>query len=100
MLSSKNFQEIKIILYKLAKGQNVSLKERLYIKNAADQDQKVNSWLRRAKRLQRNSKGAEPIDELLNQLDLDSNEEEVFTYSNPEDLGLWFTGAPSWITRS
>ena len=40
------------------------------------------------------------IDELLNGLDLNSEEPHVTYNPDHDDLGEWFSGAPSWIRRS
>ena len=50
--------------------------------------------------MQRKHPICNPIDELLNGMDL-APEEPNSTY-NPDrdDLGEWFSGAPSWIRRS
>ena len=41
-----------------------------------------------------------PIDELLDGLDLCSDEPHSTYNPNSDDLGDWFSGAPSWIRRS
>ena len=70
------------------------------INKYATKNQNVSSWLRQAACTQRNKHISNPIDELLNGLNL-SSEEPHSTY-NPDhdDLGEWFSGAPSWVRRS
>ena len=100
MLTTSSRLRIQEILSRLAKGDQVTLEERIYINKYATKNQNVSTWLRKASHIQRNRHKSNPIDELLNGLDLYS-EEPHSTY-NPEqdDLGEWFSGAPSWIRRS
>ncbi len=81
-------------------GNQVTLEERIYINKYAASNQKVSSWLRKASHIQRKKPIANQIDELLYGMDL-APEEPNSTY-NPDrdDLGEWFSGAPSWIRRS
>tara|TARA_B100000579_G_scaffold234844_1_gene192513 strand:- start:291 stop:593 length:303 start_codon:yes stop_codon:yes gene_type:complete len=100
MLTTSSRLRIQEILSRLAIGDPVTLEERIYINKYATKNQNVSTWLRKATRIQRNKHISNPVDELLNGLDLCS-EEPHSTY-NPEqdDLGEWFSGAPSWIRRS
>ena len=100
MLSPSSRIRIKEILSRLAKGIEVSLEERLFIQQLADQDQTIGSWLKRARRVQQNEGSSDSIDVLLNGLDLGSTEPNSFYKPSQEDLGDWCTGAPSWVTRS
>ena len=100
MLTTSSRLRIQEILTRLAMGNEVTLEERIYINKYATKNQNVSSWLRKASRIQRKQTSSNPIDKLLNELDL-STDEPHSTY-NPEqdDLGEWFSGAPSWIRRS
>ena len=100
MLTTSSRIRIQEILTRLSIGDKVTLEERIYINKYATKNQNVASWLRKASRIQRNQTISNPIDELLNGLDLCS--EEPHSAYNPEedDLGEWFSGAPSWIRRS
>ncbi len=100
MFSSLAIEQIKDILSRLSKGEKVTLAERVFIKNAADKDQRVTAWLTKAKRVQKNHKLKDSLDQLINELDLGSAEPDDYVNSNPEDLGNWFLGAPSWVARS
>ena len=101
MLTTSCRLRIQEILLKLSKGNKVTLEERIYINKYAMKNQNVSSWLRKAIRIQRKHSTLNQIDELLNELDLISSDEPNSTY-NPDrdDLGEWFSGAPSWIRRS
>ena len=81
-------------------GNNVTLEERIYINKYATKNQNVSSWLRKASRIQRNHPIANPIDELLNGLDLSPDDPHSTYDPEQDDLGEWFSGAPSWIRRS
>ncbi|KGG15124.1 MULTISPECIES: hypothetical protein [unclassified Prochlorococcus] len=100
MFSSITIKHIQEILSRLSKGNGVSLNERIYIQKAADQDQKVSSWLKQAKRLQQANECNDAISKLLNELDLGSTEVNPIHKPSPEELGNWFSGAPSWVARS
>ena len=100
MLSPSSRSRIKDILSRVAKGDLVTLEERLYIHQIADKDQEINSWLKRARRVQQNEKSEDSIDQLLTGLDLGPTEPNSFYKPDQEDLGDWFTGAPSWLGRS
>ena len=81
-------------------GYKVSLEERIYINKYATKNQNVSTWLRKASRIQRNQNKSNPIDELLNGLDLCSEEPHSAYNPDHDDLGEWFSGSPSWIRRS
>ncbi len=100
MLSTSSRLRIQEILNRMAMGHQVTLEERIYINKYAEKNQNVSSWLRKASLIQRKEPISNPIDELLNGMDL-APEEPNSTY-NPDrdDLGEWFSGAPSWIRRS
>ncbi len=100
MISSETIKYIQGILKKIANGKSVSLEERIYIQNVADEDQKVNSWLKRAKRHQNDRSSIDAIDNLINDLDLGPMDSDSLYRPNPDDLGHWFSGAPSWVSRS
>jgi len=101
MLTTSSRLRIQEILTRLSMGNQVTLEERIYINKYAMKNQNVSSWLRKAIRIQRKHSTLNQIDELLNELDLISSDEPNSTY-NPyrDDLGEWFSGAPSWIRRS
>ncbi len=100
MFSSKTIDYIKDILNRLSNGASVTLEERIYILKIADADQKVSSWLKRAKRLQDGEDSKSSVDKLINDLDLGPLDSESLYKPNPDDLGNWFSGAPSWVSRS
>ena len=100
MLTSSSRLRIQEILTRLAKGNKVTLKERIYIYKYATKNQNVSNWLRKALRMQRNHAIDNPIDKLLNGLDLSSGEPHASYNPDLDDLGEWFSGAPSWIRRS
>tara|TARA_B100000579_G_scaffold392456_1_gene368394 strand:+ start:1005 stop:1253 length:249 start_codon:yes stop_codon:yes gene_type:complete len=81
-------------------GNKVSLEERIYINKYAKKNQNVSLWLRKASRIQRNQPIFNPIDELLNKLNLSTDEPHSTYNPDQDDLGEWFSGAPSWVRRS
>ena len=101
MLTTSTRLRIQEILSRLAMGKPVTLEERIYINKHARKNQNVSSWLRKATRMQRNlTVSNNPIDELLNGLDLNSDEPDSQFNPDRDDLGEWFSGAPSWVRRS
>ena len=100
MLTTSSRLRIQEILNRLSAGTQVTLEERIYINKYATKNQNVSSWLRKASRIQRNQPVANQIDDLLNGLDLSSEDPHSTYNADRDDLGEWFTGAPSWIKRS
>ena len=100
MLTTSSRLKIQEILTRIVKGHKVTLKERIYLNKYASRDQNVYSWLRKASYLQRNNISSNPIDELLTGLNLCSPEPHSTYNPDQEDLGEWFSGAPSWLRRS
>ena len=100
MLTTTSRLRIQEILTRLSMGKQVTLEERIYINKYASRNQNVSSWLRKASRIQRQEKINNQIDELLNGLDLSADEPHVTYNPDHDDLGEWFSGAPSWIRRS
>ena len=100
MLSTTSRLKIQEILTRIAKGSEVSLEERIYINKYACRNQNVSGWLRKASHIQRTKINSDPIDELLNGLDLCSSDPHTTFNPSQDSLGEWFSGAPSWIRRS
>ena len=100
MLTTTSRLRIQEILIRLSMGKQVTLEERIYINKYATRNQNVSSWLRKASRIQSQEKIVNQIDELLNGLDLSADEPHVTYNPDHDDLGEWFSGAPSWIRRS
>ena len=100
MLSTASRLRIQNILNRLAKNDDVTLQERIFINKFADRDQSVASWLRKAKQLQNSQNSSDPIDSLINDLGIGSPEPHTSFNPDQEDLGDWFSGAPSWVSRS
>ena len=100
MLTTSTRVRIQEILIRISQGKKVTLAERIYINKNASSNQSVSAWLRKASYLQREQHDTSSTDELLNGLDLCSS--DPYSTFNPEqdDLGEWFSGAPSWIRRS
>jgi len=99
MLSTSTRIKIQEILSRIEKAETVTFEERVYIRKYADRDQSVASSLLRAKRGQHNDNNLDGIESLLNDLNI-GNVEPDSIYKPEDDLGDWFTGAPSWLGRS
>ena len=100
MLTTSSRLRIQEILTRLSIGDPVTLEERIYINKYATKNPNVSSWLRKASLIQRKQHISNPIDKLLSGLDLISDEPNSTFKPEQDDLGEWFSGAPSWIRRS
>ena len=100
MLTTSSRLRIQEILTRMSMGNQVTLEERIYVNKYATKNQNVSNWLRKASSIQRNLPISNPIDELLNGLDLTPDEPHSTYNPDLDDLGEWFSGAPSWIRRS
>ena len=100
MLTTSARIRIQGILTRISKGSEVTLEERVYVNKYASRNQNVSAWLRKASYLQRNKLKSNPTDELLNGLDLCSPDPHSIYNPDQDDLGEWFSGAPSWVRRS
>tara|TARA_Y100001968_G_scaffold321292_1_gene355462 strand:- start:609 stop:911 length:303 start_codon:yes stop_codon:yes gene_type:complete len=100
MLTTSSRIRIQEILTRIARGNEVTLEERIYINKYASRNQNVSAWLRKASHLQRKGIICNQIDELLNGLDLSAADPHSTYNPNQDDLGEWFSGAPSWVRRS
>jgi hypothetical protein len=97
MLSPQVRLRLHAVLQRIARGEPVSLQERIELQKHADRHPTVAGWLRRARREQQGAPG-DGIERLLRDLDLGSADPEPG--SDPDDLGDWFSGAPGWLRRS
>ena len=100
MLTTSARIRIQEILTRISKGNEVTLEERIYINKYASRNQNVCAWLRKALNLQKNKLHSNPLDELINGLDLCSSDPHSTFNPDQDDLGEWFLGSPSWIRRS
>ena len=100
MFSISTRLRLKKILERMSLGEKVSLQERIYLDKYADQNQTVATCLRKAQRSQQQREPSNSVDDLLNSLDLVSADPESAYRPKADDLGEWFSGAPSWLGRS
>jgi len=100
MLSEKTRLRLQEILSRLASNQHVGLNERIDLHKFADNDQTVASWLDMAQRQKNNLESKDSLDNLLDDLNLGSPDPESTFRPNDDDLGEWFSGAPTWLGRS
>ena len=100
MFSTSTRLRLKNILQRIANGEEVNLQERIYLSKIADENQTIETSLRRAKRLRQQQDLSDNIDNFLNDMDLGPTDPQSSFKPKTDDLGEWFSGAPSWVTRS
>ena len=100
MFSISTRLRLKHLLGRIANGEPVSLRQRLFLSKYADQDQTISNCLKRAQLTQQKTIPTNSIDHLLSDLDLVPSDPQSTFHKNEDDLGEWFCGAPSWIVRS
>ena len=100
MFSTSTLLRLKDILERITSGKEISIQERLYVEQCADKNQSMATCLRKARRLQQKTEASNSIDYLLNGLELRSTDPDSSYRPKLDDLGEWFSGAPSWLGRS
>lgn len=100
MLTPNTRLRLQDIIGRIAESQPVSLRERIYVQKFADRDASVWSWLRRAQREQSQGKSDTDLEIFMAQMDLGEPCDSRGFDPSRDDLGDWFTGAPSWLKRS
>ena len=98
MITTTTRLKLQEILGRVARGESVSLQERVLLQKYADRDRTVSSWIHRAQRQRERGCTATGLDGLLDDLDLGS--QDAADRHHPEDdLGDWFGGASPWLRR-
>jgi hypothetical protein len=100
MLTPHTRLRLQEIISRIAESKPVSLQERIYLQKFADRDPSVWSWLRRAQRRQRQGLPHTGLDRLLVEMDVGEPGDTEGYDPRKDDLGDWFSGAPSWLRRS
>ncbi len=100
MFSSSTRLHLKKILERIASGEEISLQERIYVDKFADKNQSVAVCLKRAHLMQQKPKAPNEIEQLMADLGLGSKDPQAIFNPKKDDIGEWFTGAPSWLGRS
>lgn len=100
MLTPSTRLRLQDIIGRIADSQPISLSERIYVQKFADRDASVWSWLRRAQRKQRRGEPQTDLERFMVQMELEEPSDSRGFDPSREDLGDWFSGAPSWLKRS
>lgn len=100
MLTPRTRLRLQEIIERIANSEPVTLQERIYVQKFADRDPTVWSWLRRARRRQLEGVPKDGLDRFLAQMDLGEVGPDGAFDPRRDDLGDWFSGAPSWLRRS
>jgi hypothetical protein len=100
MLTPSTRLRLQAIIERIARSKPVSLRDRIYVQKFADRDPSVWSWLKQAQRQQQEGTPQAGLDRFLADMNLgEIGPKGAFDPKN-DDLGEWFSGAPSWLRRS
>ena len=97
MLTTATRLKLQEICGRIARGEMVSLQERVLLQKFANRDRSVSSWVSRAHR-QLHAKPSNGVDGLLADLDLGS-QDPGDQHRPDDDLGDWFGQASPWLRR-
>ncbi|MCP9835257.1 MULTISPECIES: hypothetical protein [unclassified Cyanobium] len=100
MLTPSTRLRLQDIIGRIADSQPISLNERIYVQKFANRDASVWSWLRRAQRQQRRGEPETDLERFMTQMDLVEPSDPSGFDPSRDDLGDWFSGAPTWLKRS
>ena len=97
MLTTATRLKLQEICGRIARGEMVSLQERVLLQKFASRDRSVSSWVSRAQR-QLHAQPTNGLDGLLADLDLGS-QDPGDQHRPGDDLGDWFGQASPWLRR-
>lgn len=100
MLTPRTRLKLQGIIQRIANSEPVTLNERIFVQKFADRDPSVWSWLRLALRKQQNAAPLNGLDRFLADMNIGEIGPKGPFNPNHDDLGDWFSGAPSWLRRS
>jgi len=100
MLTPSTRLRLQDIIGRIADSQPVTLRERIYVQKFADRDASVWSWLRGAQRAQRRGEPESDLEHFMAQMNLGEPCDNKGFDPSRDDLGDWFSGAPSFLRRS
>lgn len=100
MLTPSTRLRLQAIIERIARSEPVSLKERIYVQKFADRDPSVWSWLKQAQRKQQEEAPQTGLDGFLSDMNIGEIGPRGAFDPKHDDLGDWFSGAPSWLRRS
>ena len=97
MITTTTRLRLQNICARIAQGDTVSLRERVYLQKFAERDRSVLSWMNRAQRRQQQG-AVTGLDKLLIDMDLGSCDPGDM-HRRGDDLCEWFGNADSWLRR-
>jgi len=97
MLTTSTRLKLQEICGRIARGESVSLQERVLLQKFAHRDRSVSTWVSRAHR-QLHAQPTNAIDGLLADLDL-GDHDPGDQHRPDDDLGDWFGQASPWLRR-
>ena len=100
MLTPSTRLRLQAIIKRIANAEPISLAERIYVQKFADRDPSVWSWLKQAQRQQQQGAPQPGLDRFLADMNIGEIGPKGAFDPKHDDLGDWFSGAPSWLRRS
>lgn len=100
MLTPSTRLRLQTIIKRIANAEPVSLGERIYVQKFADRDPSVWGWLKQAQRQQQEGSPQAGLNRFLADMNIGEIGPNGAFDPNHDDLGDWFSGAPSWLRRS
>jgi hypothetical protein len=100
MLTPSTRLRLQAIIQRIARSEPVSLNERIYVQKFADRDPSVWGWLKQAQRQQQEGTQQQGLDRFLADMNIGEIGPKGAFDPKHDDLGDWFSGAPSWLRRS
>jgi hypothetical protein len=100
MLTPSTRLRLQAIIKRIANAEPVSLEERITVQKFADRDPSVWGWLKQAQRQQQEGAPQAGLDRFLADMNIGEIGPRGAFDPNNDDLGDWFSGAPSWLRRS
>jgi hypothetical protein len=100
MLTPSTRLRLQAIIQRIARSEPVSLNERIYVQKFADRDPSVWGWLKQAQRQQQEGTHHQGLDRFLADMNIGEIGPKGAFDPKHDDLGDWFSGAPSWLRRS
>tara|TARA_Y100001978_G_scaffold66650_1_gene59823 strand:- start:129 stop:437 length:309 start_codon:yes stop_codon:yes gene_type:complete len=100
-LSTQTREKIQDIIKRISINEEITLQERIFVKNHAKNSSSISACLKMANSIRRHGdQNQKSINGLIQSLALDGLELENEFNPKNDDIYEWFNGAPEWLRRS